>query len=213
MADGGKTYVFKDPTRLTRITIWSIYALAVFESASLLSGLYDTTLLQIGPITDGANALRQGIVTILDAIATIVAGVLTLMWIYRASANAHSMKTDAMDISPGWAVGWYFIPVASLWKPFQAMREIWNVSQSPTSGTFDTPAILRWWWGLWIIDNIAAQASFRLTGIEGADTLASTILSVIGNAADIGACVLLVTLMHRIAGWQTGAGRAEAVFA
>lgn len=59
--------------------------------------------------------------------------------------------SDEMFISPGWAVGWYFVPFANLFKPLQAMKEIWLESnRAGTSYESRGSAILGWWWGLFV---------------------------------------------------------------
>lgn len=93
----------------------------------------------------------------------LVAGVMILRWIHRIVANAHAIA-DGLTISPGWAVGWYFVPVANLWKPFAAIREAWAVAVAPERwADIPAPALLRWWWGLWIATNIIDNLSFRLS--------------------------------------------------
>jgi Domain of unknown function (DUF4328) len=57
-----------------------------------------------------------------------------------------------MAFSPGWAVGFYFIPVVALWKPFLAMKEIWSASEAPGDRARNSPRVLKipWllasWW-------------------------------------------------------------------
>ncbi|MGB0798912.1 MAG: DUF4328 domain-containing protein, partial [Planktomarina sp.] len=55
------------------------------------------------------------------------------MWIYRAAHNANQISPSETRITPGWSVGWFFIPVASLWKPYQAMRHTWNTAMDAAS--------------------------------------------------------------------------------
>jgi hypothetical protein len=212
MADEQKVYVFKNLARLTRVTIWAIYVLCVIEGVSLLLSLVGVRDLQNAAAENSAN-LAQSVVLLVDFLVLAVTGILTLVWIYRANSNAHALTVQPMEFSPGWAVGWNFVPVAALWKPFQAVREIWEVSQSPGAETDGTPAILRWWWGLWIVNNIFSQISNRLMGDTGAQNAASDVTGMIGNAASIGACIFLIIVMRRIAGWQTEAAHADAVFA
>ena len=45
----------------------------------------------------------------------------------RANRNARAFGSS-MSISPGWAAGWFFVPIANLWMPYQAMKEIWQGS-------------------------------------------------------------------------------------
>src|SRR5690606_28980720 len=83
---------------------------------------------------------------------------------YRAGHNARAIGAEGMKISPGWAVGWYFIPIATLWKPYQAMKEIWQASHSPTDWEKrDSGPFLAIWWVLWIVSNGLGQALFRMS--------------------------------------------------
>jgi len=211
MADAQKAYVFKDSSRLTRVTIWAIYALCVTEGLSLIVNLVGATSAQEADAQKGFVAV-QALLLVIDFLALVVSGIITLVWIHRANTNAHALTTQAMEFTPGWAVGWNFVPFASLWKPFQVVREIWDVSKSPSVDGDGAPAIMRLWWGLWIANNIFAQISGRLAG-EGVATVASDVTGLIGNAANIASCIFLVMMMRRIAGWQNHTAHAEAVFA
>jgi hypothetical protein len=61
--------------------------------------------------------------TIADMACVLAAFVLVGVWIYRANANAHALGGD-LSVSPGWAVGWFFVPIACLFKPYLAMRRL-----------------------------------------------------------------------------------------
>jgi hypothetical protein len=74
-----------------------------------------------------------------------------LFWVYRAAANVHAVRPHAMTIRPGWAVGWNFIPIALFWKPYQAVRQIWQASHDiQYLERVEVPVIFGWWWGCWL---------------------------------------------------------------
>lgn len=60
-------------------------------------------------------------------IASIVA---VCMWVHRANKNMGSAGMKDIEQSPGMAVGWFFIPVANWFMPFNVMREIEKGSYS-----------------------------------------------------------------------------------
>ena len=64
-----------------------------------------------------------------------------LMWKYRAAANARILDPSAARISPGMAVGSYFIPFAQLVIPCQAMAGIARASTGSIAG------VALWWTG------------------------------------------------------------------
>jgi hypothetical protein len=58
-------------------------------------------------------------ILVLFAIAAIV---VECMWQFRAASAARAMGLPAKR-SPGWGVGFWFIPVVNLWMPYQAIRD------------------------------------------------------------------------------------------
>lgn len=76
-----------------------------------------------------------------------------LMWVHRAHRNLPALRATGMKFTPGWAVGWYFIPYLNLFKPYQVMREICNASapaDAPNGGdawhAYPAPFVVKLWW-------------------------------------------------------------------
>ena len=80
-----------------------------------------------------------------------------LFWVFRANKNARALSPQTLEYSPAWAVGWFFVPVACLWKPYQVVREIYKASRTP-HGWRSTKAatLVGWWWGLALIGYVLA---------------------------------------------------------
>jgi hypothetical protein len=178
-------YEFKDLTRLTTIATAALCAYAVFDILGASMALIQ------GPAA--ADELRaaewlQLVAFLLIIICFFVVG----RWIYRASVNAHALGSE-MTITPGWAVGWYFVPFANLVKPFHAMREIWLSSHESDGSYEERVPILGWWWGLWIVTNILANAAWRLGELGVGPTI-----DMIAAALNIPLCVILVMIMREI---------------
>lgn len=99
-----------------------------------------------------------------DILLTLVTVVFFAMWIYRAAANIVAAGTVGFDYTPGWAVGWFFIPIANLFKPYAAMRQIWNASHGGQGDQLErAEGLLAIWWGTWVLAGIASINSMRLT--------------------------------------------------
>ncbi len=64
-----------------------------------------------------------------------------------------------MRFTPGWAVGWYFVPVFNLWKPYQAMKEI------VVGIALDAHPVVHWWWLFWILSGVLNLIVFRMTSV------------------------------------------------
>jgi len=99
-----------------------------------------------------------------EAALLVVAVVLFLVWLYRAVSNANRLAFW-MRFTPGWAVGWFFIPIANLFRPLQVVREVWRVCDpSPAAGTAAGRRDLRVsplvpvWWAAWLLSDIVGGA-------------------------------------------------------
>lgn len=128
-----------------------------------------------------------------------VAVVLVAKWTYRASANIHA-GGRRLETSPPWAVGWYFIPFANLWKPYQALAEIARAAGRQAS---DLPMGL--WWGLWLATSISGNVSFRLSlrAVETNEIILASAFGLVSSATGIGAALVLRRIVMRITAAQT----------
>jgi hypothetical protein len=104
-----------------------------------------------------------GDVNNLTGLVGVATAIVFLLWIYRASRNLHSLGALGQRFSPGWAVGWWFIPIMFFFRPYQVMVEIWKGStpRATREATFDWKAesvstLLPWWWACWIAQFFAA---------------------------------------------------------
>ena len=97
-----------------------------------------------------------------SSLLNIITVIIFAMWIYRAAANVIAANITGFDFTPGWAVGWYFVPFANLLQPFLAMRQIWNASRFGGSDLDRGDPILTLWWTAWLTSNITANISLQL---------------------------------------------------
>lgn len=127
-------------------------------------------------------------------------------WTYRAAANAHALR-PGLPTSPGWAVGWYFVPFANLFKPLNSMKDIWRVSFRRESGKLAPPdSILGIWWAFWILTCITGNIAFRLAMSGGVDVsmlVTSAWFSIFSAITGICAAWNLRTIVLTISAAQT----------
>lgn len=92
---------------------------------------------------------------IFSIVTWLLAMALFLVWVYKANEKAHRSEATAMRFSK-WSIIWFFIPVINLWKPYQMIKEIWQVAKNPLQWREQSaPALLKWWWFLTIILPVA----------------------------------------------------------
>ena len=195
----------RDPSGLARWTVLANWAWLVADVATALAALETIRVLGGfgGVIAPVEQLARADTLTTLAAVcyvpAFVVAGVLVLRWIFVTNRNAHGWS-DHLSITPGWNVGWFFIPVASLFKPFTGVRETWQASVDPAApAAVPVPGVMRLWWGLWLVFCLLGNVSFRLA--QHADTpdllIASGWIDVVGVPIDAALVVALVRVIGR----------------
>ncbi len=101
-----------------------------------------------------APLLQTALLTlVVSAAAGIPSAVLFLMWFHRVYRNLPALRNAVLTTTPGWAVGWWFIPVANLWMPYRIASEIWCGSvptrdaerlHNPRRGRRSS-LVLAWW--------------------------------------------------------------------
>jgi hypothetical protein len=131
------------------------------EAASQLVSLLRVMGISINAGPVGSEAFVTPVAG-LEGLFMLIAMVAFAFWIYRANANLHAFGVN--DIySPGWAVGNYFIPVASLWLGYRVMEEVWNKSGPPDSALDGKGWLLPVWSSGWIATNLlpTVQSVFK----------------------------------------------------
>lgn len=206
---------YRDPKTLAQWAIWLLYAEIVISVVAIVSGIIERQVLlglQAGSFESNAAATsaatvsdtRQALVGGAQFILFVIGGVLCLRWIHRMAYNAR-IKARVMQFTPGWSVGWYFIPIAYWWKPFQAMKEIWekSVEQAGPEGR-EAARLLGTWWTLWIIESILGNASFRMTmGAAGIErVLAANFVTLLSDVVDIPLCIVFILMIRRLTAMQ-----------
>lgn len=167
-------------------------------------------LLDEGPLGI-AFGLGFSVVGLLQLAGLVASVILMSMWTFRAMKNLHLAGAPEASMSPGWAVGWYFIPIANLWKPFEGMLQIWRGSMAQAGRPVKVPAHVGWWWATWLLSNFLANISLRLSGFmeEGPAYDEGLIVAVIASAVSVVCAILLLRVTRDITEAQQTGGRAS----
>ena len=209
-------YKPRNPAALAQALVIALYADLAVDALNLIADTLSLRFVsQVDPDTptslgsslpgEAAIDLFKGLAGLLQAIVFLVCGFLCLKWIYRVSLNAHSMASD-MKTTPAWGVGWFFVPIANLWKPYQAVRETWQVSAAGGPGwqSQPVPNLLGWWWLAWIVANMLGNVAFRLqmSAATAGATAFSSGMSVAQDVANVPLDVLFIYIVRRLTAVQ-----------
>lgn len=198
-----KVYTAVDPARLGRAVIVAVYVQLVTEALLILAHGYAMSAAgqAFVDIDLRASDLPVGLASIAYLLAYVVGGFLALKWIYRVNRNAHAFARG-LTISPPWAVGWFFVPVATLWKPYEAISEAWQASERPKGWrTAPKPGFLGWWWAAWLISNFLGSVS-NIVARATPDIATNSTVMIIGGLAGMVAAVLFIRVVGRLSSLQ-----------
>ena len=202
---------YKDSRSLTNWTKGFLYAgitvsVVAFGSNALeyqlLAGMRDG--FYPGDAALDASDARQAWVAMLFAAVHLPTMVLVLIWIRRANFNVRQLGAPGLRFSPAGSIGWYFVPIVHLWRPYQAMREIWQASLDPENWPGrPVPMLLPIWWALWLVsialDNIDLRSWWSLDENSGVgDFIAANIVAQAAAVWRVPLALVLVAIINRI---------------
>ena len=158
-----------------------------------------------------SGSARRGVVASIALVVlvwTVIVAIVFLIWVYRAMAVARGLL-PSLTISPGWAVGWFFVPIASLWMPYGVMSEIVDGSGiSAPAYAQQTRPLIGWWWACWIGRGVVGTLSGFMGVTENGIAILTNgqvVLLVVSSVIGIGAAVLLATIIRRVIRMQASA--------
>lgn len=189
---------------ITVLLLFGIVA-SVAETLSSYSQLDLLNRMRSGmKVTQGevlANATKQASVAF-AALGLWIVNVISFgIWIVRAHKNLRAFGITDATYTPGWALGWFFVPIANLVQPFQAMKELWQASHvgaewSKSSST----KIVNSWWCLWLLSSVYGALIGRVLTLENSidELIMGTKLSMAGFLIHIPLCLLALKLVRGI---------------
>lgn len=164
-ADSDAEFEFRDLTTLTGVLAWMLRIGAVLAVVGIWSSWLQLELLSdsFSPDAGAANDRREGLVAGAFGLVMLATLIVFGRWILLAHRNLPAMGAQFLEVRPGWAVGYFFIPILNWWKPYQAMRSLWRSSHSVHRPELqDSTWVLPTWWTLWIVYSLISNSTFRL---------------------------------------------------
>jgi hypothetical protein len=154
------------------------------------------------PYLTGSPITSLGVLLWPLFLATVI---VWLIWQHHATENLWARGYRDLKIRPGWAVGWWFIPFASLVMPCVAMLEL-DRRSTPDGRPRQASPLVGSWWGVYV-----AGGTVVLVGMFFA------VLGDLGDLvqeADVQRTVYDLTAMaHTAAPWVLGLALVTAVSA
>ena len=174
----------------------AIYALTAFTMMQL-PGLIERA--ESGLLTQREAAEFDAWMTNLEAasiLAPVAAAIAFLMWIYRITKNVPALTGGSARWSAGWAVGFWFIPVAFLFMPLLVVRDLYRRLADDMSRGW----MVVLWWLAFAGGNVLARAGGY--SLERASTAAefnaAVMMGVVGVAAAAVSAIPIVLVISAV---------------
>jgi hypothetical protein len=211
-----------DPPRpLDRLGKAVIGLLGLVILANLVALWADT--IQLGLVTDIRDGQRVGLEELTesdDRVAT--AGLLQagaylacvvgfLIWYGRAYRNLARLGAGGLRWGKRAVIVYWFVPILNLFRPKQVVNDIWRASDPGLPAVANywrdqrVPALLHWWWALWLISSFVSNIFFRrsLDAADSPSELVSIATSyVVIDVIEIVPAVLAMLVVRKIANRQ-----------
>ena len=159
--------IYRPTSTLCTLTVIGLCCFALLDMAYIPGGLYgmigvgvfdggirDQNMIDISRWIRGLSGLAQLCMSIFLTISFC-------MLMYRCAKNARALGFTGFSHTPGWVVGWYFVPFALLIMPYKAIAEIWKSSKAEVvPGTYpewwdeSTGVLIQAWWATWIVGTL-----------------------------------------------------------
>ncbi len=151
-----------------------------------------------------------GLVSLLEIFLRILTAILFLIWEYRSFNNLSVLKAKNLEFSPGWAVGWWFIPFANFVKPFQVVRELWNESDpdfDEETGflhtSAGTPEIIGFWWAAFLLSGFVGRIADKMVDSKNGDPSDYLpVVLIVASLLQLAAAVLIIFIVKGITNRQ-----------
>ncbi|MXY38901.1 MAG: DUF4328 domain-containing protein [Rhodospirillaceae bacterium] len=132
-----------------------------------------------------------------------VTAVAFLVWVYRANANAHALGFADLKFRPGWAVGWWFVPIVNLIQAPRVMLELYRValagSPAARRGRVGSAPVIVWWLLILFANGADRYGTGRIGSEEGLEPFRQALIAYIaGDVMFLAAGVLAIWLVRRI---------------
>jgi len=181
------------------VTIQVIMCISDYMQLNLLQSVADGLI--VSDADADANDSRQFLIASLFLIFYIVSAVTFIQWFRRAYFNLHT-RVKGLSNAEGWAAGAWFVPVISLFKPYQIMKEMNEKTDElilenglNTEHNSNPSNSIALWWALWIVTNVIAQISFRLPSETLEQLITSTTLDVYSILVDIPLAIITIKVI------------------
>lgn len=199
--------IARERTR-ARIAVGFLAAILVFELISI--ALYGERLVVLERVRGHEDVAswaessdtRVGVWDIVTFLFQIPTALTLLMWLHTAYGNLRRVGTGYTKQTPGWAVGYWFIPVLNIFRPYQIVKEL-SIRSADGNARVDRegdpgPTSVTLWWTAYFVSIFvirgAQSAASRDPSVQ--QLIGATWTLIAGTAIRVLAAGLLISVVR-----------------
>jgi hypothetical protein len=169
-----------------------LYLSATADGLELLQSLFG--LASSDAHASAIYGLVEGVQGLLALVSFFGAAICFLRWEHRVVKNTLAMGL-APGVTPGAAVGWWFVPFANLSKPYRVIRDLLN--QLDAGMAQRTP--LAGWWAAFLTANIVGNLQARFAFDDNdAYNPTTLVLGIVSSLAGIIGALLCIRVVRAV---------------
>lgn len=195
--------VYRSAGTRAKVAVVVLGLIALLSLASLLHNATGFGLVadaRAGTLTDAdatafdtTTAALGGVYGVL----VLAAAIAFLAWLSRSVDNVEVLGGGTPMATPRWSIGWWFVPIANLFKPFQVVEDL-NQRMATRLRSGGDRLVLAWWL-LWIGGGIISAIVSRLPNQETLEGLNGFFTAMIlGHTIELTAALLAIAVIRQI---------------
>ncbi|MEI6346473.1 MAG: DUF4328 domain-containing protein [Bacteroidota bacterium] len=146
-----------------------------------------------------SNNFRQLMITLVYLFINLLSAIAFIFWFHRAYDNLHKRILNC-EFDVGWAIGSWFVPILSLFRPYNIMSEL--VEKTNIILTFRGIEHRKKWFNIglwWTFRVITHIISFRLGYISTSinEIIFFTLFAIIFSSLDIILGIITILMINR----------------
>ena len=148
--------IYRSSARRALVAVWLFRVLAVVAILYVAAALW--RLSQPDGLYASVESAPQGLVlstgllallSLLTVAVRLGALIAFVTWLYRATKNLPALGVADPGVSPGWAIGCWFVPIVNIVAPCIAVLRVWRASapNAPVGSVEERgwPLLYAWW--------------------------------------------------------------------
>lgn len=187
----------------------ALNVIGVFSSVaqhSLLASIRDGV--EVSAQRADANDGRQAMIGIAQIVVFLATAIVWLFWLHRAYANLRLVGSRKTELTPGWAVGYWFIPFVNLVRPYLTTAELWRRSAEHNARELPVakaPSLIGGWWIIYLGTGALGRtfSSLMRNAKTASDYITATDIGMVGDAVGVVSCILAIMVVQGIDRFQS----------